>query len=100
MHIDFERSGGVAGTRLTCAIEIQALPHQESTELFTIIDSAKFMELPKKLVAPRSGADMFHYKITVEMNERRHTVDIDEGAASPSLRPLLDWLTLKARQRQ
>lgn len=100
MHIDFERSGGVAGIRLTCAIEVQKLPHEESAKVRAMIDSAKFLELPKKLAATKSGADRFQYKIIVEMNEQRHRVDIDEAAAPPSLRPLLDWLTKKARERR
>jgi hypothetical protein len=100
MHINFERSGGVAGMRLTCVIDIQQLPHEESAKVRTMINSARFLELPKKLAATRSGNDRFHYKITVRTKERHHTVDVDESAAPPALRPFIDWLTVKARERR
>jgi emfourin len=100
MDISFERSGGVAGMHLTCVIDIQQLPHEESAKVRTMIDSARLLELPKKLAATRAGNDRFHYKITVRTNERHYTVDIDEAAAPPSLRPLLEWLTVKARERR
>lgn len=100
MDINFERSGGVAGIRLICVIDIQQLPHEESAKARAMIDSARFLELPEKLAATRSGNDRFQYKITVRTKERHHTVSIDEAAAPPSLRPLLDWLTVKARERR
>jgi len=60
---------------------------------------ARFFELPSTLSHAQPGADRFQYTVTVETRERRHTVEIAEGAAPPRLRPLLDWLTAKARQK-
>lgn len=100
MHIKFERSGGFAGMRLTAAIDPKALPPQETTKVQEMVEGAKFFELPPAVTSKNPGADRFRYKVTVETKERTHTVEIDESAMPPSLRPLLDWLTEQARQRR
>jgi hypothetical protein len=46
-----------------------------------------------------SGADRFQYKVMVESDDRRHAIEIDESTVPPSLRPLLNWLTEKAKRR-
>jgi len=37
--------------------------------------------------------------VTVEIDNRRHAIEVDESVAPPSLRPLLNWLTEKAKPR-
>ena len=38
--------------------------------------------------------------MTVETGGRRHAIELDESAAPPSLRPLLNWLTEKVKSRK
>lgn len=98
MHIAFERSGGFAGMRLTTTIDPKVLSPEEAAKIWEMVEAANFFNLPPAITSTKPGADRFHYKVIVETKERRHTVEIDEGATPPSLRPLLDWLTAKARK--
>jgi hypothetical protein len=99
MHIQFERSGGFAGMRLTAAIDSDTLSPDDAAALRDLIHTASFFDLPAKSQKSPSGADRFQYKVTVESADRRHTIEIDESAVPPSLRPLLTWLTEKAKSR-
>ncbi len=98
MKIQFERTGGVAGLRLTATVHSGTLSPEEARKVQEMVQEARFFELPSTLLPAQPGADRFQYKVTVETKERRHTVEIAEGAAPPRLRPLLDWLTAQARQ--
>jgi Emfourin len=64
-----------------------------------MIHSASFFELPAKSQKSHSGADRFQYKVMVVIDARRHTIEIEESAVPPLLRPLLNWLTGKAKGR-
>ena len=98
MKIEFERTGGIAGLRLTATVHADALAPEEARKLQAMVEEARFFELPSTLSHVQPGADRFQYTVTVEIQGRRHTVEIAEGAAPPRLRPLLDRLTAKARQ--
>ena len=98
MKIQFERTGGVAGLRLIATVDAGALALEEARKLQAMVEEARFFELPSTLSHVQPGADRFQYTVTVEIQGRRHTVEIAEGAAPPRLRPLLDRLTAKARQ--
>lgn len=99
MHIQFERSGGFAGLRLTAALDSDTLSSDDAATLRALIHAASFFDLPAKHEKAQSGADRFQYKVTVEIDNRRHAIEIDESVAPPSLRPLLNWLTEKAKPR-
>jgi hypothetical protein len=38
------------------------------------------------------------YDLTVEMDGRKHSIWITDGDVTPSLRPLIQWLTERARK--
>ncbi len=97
MRIYFERTGGVAGMRLTATVNTDTLPPEEARDLRKMVDDARFFELPAKIATPARGADQFHYRLTVEVDARRHTVEMGEAAAPVTLRPLLRQLTAVAR---
>jgi hypothetical protein len=42
-------------------------------------------------------ADQFNYRVTIEAEGKRHTVEAGESSASPELQALLQQLTLLAR---
>ena len=97
MQVIFERSGGFAGLRLLTTVDTATLSAEEAALLPRLIESAAFFKLPQRIGTAQPGADRFRYMVQVETQEQRHTVEIEEGAAPASLRPLLEWLTAKAK---
>jgi hypothetical protein len=99
MNIHFERSGGFAGLRLSQDVDSANLPPEERSELDRLVEEARFFDLPADVRAANSGADRFQYDLTVKAGPREHTVAIDEAAVPENVRPLLNWLRAKVRQR-
>ena len=99
MKIHFERGGGFAGTHITATIDSKELTQDEGQELGELINTANFFNLPTLIASKKRGADRFNYKLTVETEGKRHSVVIDEGAVTPELRTLLQWLTAKAKTK-
>ncbi len=99
MRIQFERTGGLAGIRLTHSVSSEALPAEEESKLAELIEAARFFELPAMMRATEPGADRFQYKISVESEQGKHTIQVDEAAVPPQLQPLLAWLKSAARKR-
>jgi len=97
MQIQFERSGGFAGMRFAATIDTDSLSAEQAEELRKLVNEAQFFELPGSLTSPSPAADQFQYKLTVEDEGRRHTVETTDGAAPGSLRPLLRRLTVLSR---
>jgi hypothetical protein len=98
-QIQFERSGGLAGIRLTHSVSSEALPAEEENKLAELIEAARFFELPAVMRAAEPSADRFQYKISVETEQGKHTVQVDEAAVPAQLQPLLGWLKTAARRR-
>jgi hypothetical protein len=61
------------------------------------VDAARFFDLPAVIASPTPGADRFQYKITVEAEGRRHTVEVGEAAVPGNLQPLIQRLITLAR---
>lgn len=93
MLIHFERTGGFAGLRTAVNLNTDTLPQDESHKLQEMVDTAGFFNLPEKFPIPKRGADYFVYRLTVEKDGRKHTVEVSEPAAPAELRPLLQYLT-------
>ncbi len=98
MRIQFERTGGFAGMRMATTIDMESLSAGEARELREMVDAAHFFDLPAVIKSPTPGADQFHYKLTVEVEERRHTVETSDAAAPETLQPLFLRLTRLARR--
>ncbi len=97
MRIYFERSGGFMGMHIAKTLDTTALSPEEASSLHHMIDAAGFFELPETPTASPEGADQFHYKLTVEDEERHHSIETTDAAAPDALRPLLRRLTILAR---
>ena len=97
MRINFERTGGFAGMRLSATIDTAALPADQASALQGAIDAAHFFDLPAQIPAPPQVADQFHYHVTIEAEGKRHTVDAGEASGSPALQELHQQLTSLAR---
>lgn len=85
--------------RLSTTIDSDTLSSEDAATLRDLIRSASFFDLAVKNQKAQSGADRFQYKVTVELQGQRHTIEIEESVVPPSLRPLLTWLTEKAKRR-
>jgi hypothetical protein len=97
MRIEYERTGGFAGIRLATTIDTATLPADQAGALHSAIEDARFFDLPARLPSPPQMADQFNYHVTIQDGRKRHTVDVGEGSASPSLQSLLQQLTVLAR---
>ncbi|MGZ4848610.1 MAG: protealysin inhibitor emfourin [Halobacteriota archaeon] len=93
MHVCFERSGGFAGMRLSTTIESDSLTHDDQQRLADMVAASDFFHLPPHITAPSPGPDRLHYTITIESEDKRHTVVVDEQVVPATLRPLIKWLT-------
>ena len=97
MRITFSRSGGVAGMRLRTTVNGEDLSAPHAAKLRRLVEAADCFRLPQKMAADPKQADRFQYELTLEDGERRHTIAIDEAAATPELQKLMEWLTEMAR---
>jgi hypothetical protein len=97
MRIEFTRSGGYAGMRLSRTFDTSQVPEDEARQLNQLVDAADFFSLPETLQS--GGADKFQYKISIERDGKTHTVQADERAASPPLASLIKKLEAAARAR-
>lgn len=84
--------------RAAVTLNTDSLPAEEAHKLQEMVKSAGFFELPAKFSAPARGADYFQYRLTVESEGRKHTVEVSEPSVPPSLRPLLQSLMAHARK--
>jgi len=100
MRINFERTGGFLGMRLAVEVMTETLTPEEADELETLVERARFFDLPAMLSAQTGQADRFQYKVTVEKGEQFHTVETSESAAPETLQPLIEHLTSAARTRR
>jgi hypothetical protein len=80
-------------------IDAAALTQEERNELERLIDEAGFFTLPCEAGKPAKGAaDYRQYTITVEEQERRHTVKASDPLDDPKLRNLIGFLQRKVRE--
>lgn len=99
MRIEMERTGGFAGMRVQTTIDTETLPPEQASELESLVETASFFEMPTGASTPPRGADSFYYRISIEAEGRKHTVETSDEVAPETLRPLLRRLTALARSR-
>jgi hypothetical protein len=97
MQIYFERTGGLVPRGLKFAATSETLPAAEEQRLRALIETASFFQLPPALVPPARGADRFQYRVIVDDEGRRHTVEFSDPVPA-DLTPLVHWLTAAARK--
>lgn len=96
MHIDFTRTGGFAGLRLTTSLDTEELPAEQASNLDKLISDAHFFELPENIAPDSPKPDRFEYRLTVSDEKKTHSVLVNDSAAPETLRPLLNYLTTMA----
>jgi len=97
MRIQFERSGGFAGMRITATIDTDSLSPDDAKSLREMVDASDFFNLPSTIRSPSSTADSFQYKVIIEDQGRKHMVEAGDQAVPPTLKPLLRRLEILAR---
>ncbi len=100
MRILFERTGGFSGLKLKATLDAATLPAHQARRLRRLLEESHFFELPLRLEGPGGQPDRFQYRLTVEDDNGVRTVQANEDAVPPEMRPLLDWLTAAARQQK
>lgn len=86
--------------RLAVEVVTESLPPEEANELETLVEKARFFDLPSILKAQTRGADRFQYRLTVERGDQFHTVVTSDGATPEELQLLIDHLTNVARTQR
>ena len=97
MQINFERTGGFSGMRMTVNIDTESLSSKEACELHELVNSSNYFELPAVIASSTFGADRFCYRITVEDQGRKHTVQMTDEAIPDELQQLFSKLMFIAR---
>jgi hypothetical protein len=106
MRIYYEQSGGFAGIDISTTVNTDSLPADEVNKIQDLVNKANFFSLNSVSSQPETGADYFHYKITVEMDDdnnnkngqkKRHTLEIYDPVPV-QLKPLIKYLRSKAME--
>ena len=89
------RSGGVAGTRLSTAVESAALAAEDHQKLRSLVE-ASGLAATRPAYGPQPP-DRMQYHLTVDDDGKKIDLRLGEEEVPEALRPLLDWLTDRAR---
>jgi hypothetical protein len=104
MKINFERSGGVGGFRLTAEVDTEAREVTYGAARLTKSLSAAEVEDLERIAGrvdlsnPTGGSladdyDRFQYVITVESGSQRRTLRMTDKSTPAALQPLIDLMT-------
>ena len=99
MRIRVERSGGFAGMRMATTVDTESLPVDDAQNLSEMIRKIDFFELPAEVKSQKPGADRFHYRLTIEDDGKRHTIETGEADAPRELQTLVRHLLKLSRAR-
>lgn len=102
MRIDFERSGGFAGLRLTYRADADDLAPQLAEELAALVESSGFFDIQQSEVepAPAGPPDVFLYRLSLSQGGREKTLSFNDVTAPATLRPLLERLQKLALEKK
>jgi len=92
MRVLFERTGGFAGKKLEGLLDSSNLSVSQARRLKELLKQSGFFQLPSALESSHPSADHFNYRVTVETEEGKHTIEAGETAIPSSMRPLLDFI--------
>ncbi|MFL5264417.1 MAG: protealysin inhibitor emfourin [Anaeromyxobacteraceae bacterium] len=96
MRVRFERTGGIAGTRLAIDLEEASLPPDDRAALRDLVQACNFFSLPARLGGGGATRDGFGYRVAVEEGGRAHTVTAGEDGMPEGLCALVDFLAERA----
>lgn len=96
MRVTLEQSGGFAGLMLTKTIESQNLSPTEAEQLENLVKESNFFQLTS-IVEASPQPDRFGYTLSVEMDGRKHSIEVSETNLPEKVRSLVEWVQNKAR---
>jgi hypothetical protein len=96
-YIHFERSGGFAGITQSLEIKSDTLSREDQDHLRKMINDSGFFTFVED--GDSGLPDQFNYVITIKNDKQENTINIGESSIPAKLRPLVDYLTQKARNR-
>ena len=99
MRIIYKRTGGMMGLKSDLIIDFKELPLDQAGTLRRLLDEAHFLTLPEN-PPTHSTPDGFHYTITVETERITHTIHTTDANIPDELRPLLEYLSQRARPQR
>lgn len=99
-YICFERSGGFAGISASIEVDSKCLTNEEASKLRQLIDESRFFDECSKDSISGESPDRFIYKITIRHKGRVKTAKLEEPNVPDRFRPLIRYLTLKAREKK
>jgi hypothetical protein len=92
MLIEYKRSGGFAGLRISATIDSAKLTAEVAATLEDLVKNSSFFDLPEMIIPSNISPDRFQYEITIKQSNKKHRVIVAEEAIPPTMRPLVDWL--------
>ncbi len=94
-HIEFERSGGFAGTiSFRADVDSSTLDASQAAELERLADAVDF----SRDRGEQPGVpDAFQYHLVAEHDHERHELTLGESQLDPPLKELVAWLMERAR---
>lgn len=95
IQVEFTTGGGIAGFRETATVDSATLSAEDAQKLAKLIADARFFDLLEQF-PPSGTADGFGYTIAVEMNGKKHTVNVDDEKVPAELKPLIEWLASRS----
>ena len=93
MKISVVRGGGLSGVMQTTTADSDALAPHDGEALRAKVHQASFFDLPPDAGGSPGGADRFVYAVTVEDDDRAHTVRRAEPDLPDGLGALIDWVS-------
>ena len=100
MRVSVVRGGGLAGLVQTTTADSQTLAPGDAETLRQKVDEAGFFDLPAEGGGPSAGPDRFAYAVTVEDDDRAHTVRRGEPDLPDGVRDLVDWVSSLPGRRE
>jgi hypothetical protein len=99
MRVHLERAGGFAPSamRLSHAVDSDELSNEDAAELRTLVADADVAALTSRVRNSPPRPDAFHYRVTVDSDDGRHTVEASDSDMPAALRPLVEWLIKRSR---
>ena len=94
MRVTFETTGGFAGLTTAKTIDSDKLPAEQANRLLQLVNASNFFNLPTPIPYRGPARDYFHYKLIIESEGKKHTLEVDEPAAPSELKPLIQWLRI------
>jgi hypothetical protein len=96
--IKVERSGGVAGIRITSEMDARQLPPALATKVRKIMENSKLSELPLKVI-PKGAADHYSYKISFAEGENQSIIECNQYNIKDELKSLIRYIERNAKKK-